>query len=237
MIAARVTAACALACAGTIASAAPQSVAPTPKALDTQSLEQSVLDPRQVWGLTYEEWSRFEALQAGPRGYWSPQLDPLTTLGVEADTDQERQRYAELQVKLEAKRAERELAYQQAYTAAWARLYPGLLPVQGMDTASANASAPVARESLFVEADCSPCATVAKRLQDQGITFDLYLVGSNGDDEQLRQWAKAAGILPAKVQARQITLNHDRGRWFSLGAHGALPARLQQVEGQWQRIE
>jgi hypothetical protein len=80
------------------------------------------------WGLTEQEWSRFERIQAGPRGFWSPNLDPLTALGIEAESDQARQRYAELQVTLEAKRAERELAYQNAYNAAWAKLFPDCCP-------------------------------------------------------------------------------------------------------------
>ena len=44
-------------------------------------------------------------------------------------------------------------------------------------------------------------------------------------------------IDPVKVQRQQITLNHDRGRWFSLGAPGPLPATFQQVNGQWQRLD
>lgn len=94
--------------------------APATVQTEQQSSEQAPLQQARsaaqakVWGLTDDEWAKFERLQRGPRQYWSPQLDPLTTLGVEADSDQERQRYAELQVRLEAKRAERELAYQKA---------------------------------------------------------------------------------------------------------------------------
>ena len=189
------------------------------------------------WGLTEQEWSRFEQIQTGPRGFWSPNLDPLTALGVEAETDQERQRYAELQVTLEAKRGERELAYQNAYTAAWAKLFPGLLPIQRMASPS-PASSPVApRPALFVEDQCQLCTAEAQRLQSSDTAFDIYLVGSQGKDERVRAWAKQAGIDPARVQRRQITLNHDRGQWFSLGAPGPLPATFQQVNGQWQRLD
>jgi integrating conjugative element protein (TIGR03759 family) len=52
----------------------------------------------------------------------------------------------------------------------------------------------------------------------------------------VRSWARQAGIEPARVQRRQITLNHDRGHWFSLGAPGPLPATFEQVNGQWQRL-
>ncbi|MCX2706993.1 MULTISPECIES: TIGR03759 family integrating conjugative element protein [unclassified Pseudomonas] len=215
-----------------------------PKLVDSapQLSEQTLLD-RQVsdvarakaWGLTDDEWAKFERLQAGPRHYWSPQLDPLTTLGVEADSDQERQRYAELQVRLEAKRAERELAYQKAYTAAWARLFPGMLPVQGM--ADDPAATPAGRFALFVEERCPPCVTNTQQWLRGGVHLDVYLIGSQGDDGRLRQWARDAGITPAQVSSGQVTLNHDRGRWFALGASRPLPARFQQVDGKWQRID
>ncbi|MNJ37280.1 hypothetical protein D3C77_320910 [compost metagenome] len=189
----------------------------------------------KAWGLTDDEWAKFERLQAGPRHYWSPRLDPLTTLGVEADSDQERQRYAEVQVRLEAKRAERELAYQKAYTAAWARLFPGMLSVQGM----ADDPAPTSnsRFALFVEERCPPCVTNTHQWLRGGARLDVYLVGSQGDDGRLRQWARGAGITPAQVSSGQVTLNHDRGRWFALGASRPLPARFQQVDGKWQRID
>ncbi|CAG8864407.1 MULTISPECIES: TIGR03759 family integrating conjugative element protein [Pseudomonas] len=189
------------------------------------------------WGLTEQEWSRFEHIQAGPRGFWSPNLDPLTALGIEAETDQARQHYAELQVTLEAKRAERELAYQNAYTAAWAKLFPGLLPIQGMASPSPTSSPVAPRPALFVEDQCPACTAEAQRLQSADLAFDLYLVGSQGEDEHVRTWARQAGIDPARVQRRQITLNHDRGHWFSLGAPGPLPVTFQQVNGQWQRFD
>lgn len=206
---------------------------------DTQSTPLGRSDSEQAanWGLTEQEWTRFEQIQAGPRGFWSPNLDPLTALGVEAQTDQERQRYAELQVALEAKRAERELAYQNAYTAAWAKLFPGLLPIQGMASPSPVSSSVVPRQSLFVEDHCPACNAEAQRLQNSDTAFDIYLVGSQGEDEHVRRWARQADIEPARVQRRQITLNHDRGRWFSLGAPGPLPATFQQVNGQWQRLD
>lgn len=112
-------------------------------------LERSHSEQAASWGLTEQEWTRFEQIQAGPRGFWSPNLDPLTALGVEAETDQDRQRYAELQVALEAKRTERELAYQNAYTAAWAKLFPGLLPIQGIASPSPASSSVVPRQACL----------------------------------------------------------------------------------------
>ena len=45
----------------------------------------------------------------------------------------------------------------------------------------------------------------------------------------------SAQIDPARVRAGSITLNHDGGRWLSLGLPGDLPAAVREVNGQWQR--
>jgi integrating conjugative element protein (TIGR03759 family) len=74
-----------------------------------------------------------------------------------------------------------------------------------------------------------------RQLQASGAAFDLYLVDSRNDDARIRRWAARAGIDPAKVRARTITLNHDAGRWLALGLPGELPAVARQVDGTWQR--
>jgi len=63
----------------------------------------AVLDERQArdWGLHPEEWARYRQLMQGPLGVYSPALDPLTALGIEARSEEERRRYAELQVRAE----------------------------------------------------------------------------------------------------------------------------------------
>lgn len=136
----------------------------------TNSLKQQYAEQAAQWSLTEQEWEKFEAIKKGPRGYWSPNLDPLTALGMEAETDEERQRYAETQVKMEVARVERELAYQRAYNAAFKRLYPNMLPVQGMGTTKPLMSTSTAtsnRLTVFVKQDCKPCEAKVKTLQKQ----------------------------------------------------------------------
>ncbi|MFJ5299210.1 TIGR03759 family integrating conjugative element protein [Pseudomonas sp. NPDC088368] len=190
------------------------------------------------WGLDRQEWQRYQALMKSPRGVYSPGLDPLTALGIEARSDEERRHYAELQVKAEAQRTAKELAYQQAYDEAWKRFYPNLLPIQS-STSVQKSTAPTARGSgrlaVFVKAECADCSLQIHRLQEQKQGFDIYMVGSQGDDARIRAWAVQAGVDPTSVQKRQITLNHDAGRWLSLGLGGELPAVVREVNGQWLR--
>ncbi len=184
------------------------------------------------WGLQPQEWARYREL--------TPNLDPLSALGIEARTDEERLRYAELQVQIEARRVEKLLAYQRAYDEAWQRLNPGMqrvnLPDDKSDTGtSANPLRGSGRTAVFIKDGCAACGQLVQRLQSSGTEFDLYMVGSRQDDTRIRDWAKRANVDPARVRSGGITLNHDGGRWLSLSLPGDLPAVVREVNGQWQR--
>lgn len=194
--------------------------------------EQSAKD----WGLNAKEWHRYNELMKGPLGIYSPNIDPLTALGIEAASEEEQRRYAELQVQAEAKRVEKLLAYQRAYDAAWKRLYPALQPVSLTDAATSPVTPDdSSRLAVFVKDNCMACTQRVKQLQTAGTVFDLYLVDSRNDNTLIRTWAKQTGIDPGKVRSREITLNHDAGQWLSLGIAGDLPAIVRKVNGQWQR--
>jgi integrating conjugative element protein (TIGR03759 family) len=190
------------------------------------------------WGLSAEEWARYRALMRGPLGIYSPNLDPLTALGIEARSDQERRIYAEQQVQAEAHRVEKLLAYQRAYDDAWQRLHADMPRVVLPDASPAfSPVAPAAngRIAVFVKDACPACDQSTLRLQAAGMEFDIYVVDSRADGAGIRAWAQRIGIDPAKVHSGQITLNHDSGRWLSLGLPGDLPAVVRQVGNQWQR--
>ena len=230
---------------------APQALAEAQPAQEAQSqqnnsaiqgLHQAISAEEQAreWGLTPQEFSRYQALMQGPRGVYSPGLDPLTTLGIEARSAEERRRYAELQVQAERQRVDKELAYQRAYDEANARMFPGEKVIQISSPSSGlNGSKPAlqgdGRLAIFVKDDCPPCIAKVQDLQVQRRAFDLYFIGSQGEDEHIRRWAILAGIEPSNVHSRQITLNHDQGRWMGLGLGGDLPAVVREVNGQWQR--
>lgn len=184
-----------------------------------------------VWGVTQEEWQRYLTLKQQARGVWSPGLDPLTTLDVEANTDHERQRFAELLVRQEYQRLEKELAFQRAYDAAWQRLYPGLTPLKTTSTSTA-------RVSLFFQEDCPLCDSLLRYpagAAAQQRPLDIWLVGSEGDDNRVRRWAMAHGIDAKLVSEHSITLNHDAGRWLLLG-QSKIPVALERKGEQWREV-
>lgn len=198
----------------------------------TQSTPQPLsTDPMaKRWGLSQQEWSHYLELKQSERGIWSPDLDPLTTLGVEATTDAERRKYADLLVEKEAQRVEKELAFQRAYDAAWKRRFPALMPVA--DNRQPSPLTSDSRLAVFVREACPPCDIRLKALLHTAHPLDIWLVGSDRDDTRLRRWALSQNIDIARVKNHQVTLNHDDGRWQQFG-QGQMPAVLEQQEGQW----
>ncbi|WP_446027542.1 TIGR03759 family integrating conjugative element protein [Lelliottia amnigena] len=188
----------------------------------------------QEWGLTVEDWVRYRQLMQGPLGTYSPHLDPLSALGIEARDNNERRRLAELQVKAEVQRTEKLLAYQRAYDEAWRHAYPHAMRVV-LPGAQSSAISGNGRLALFIKEDCPACDTRARALQTAGASFDVYMVGSRQEDVRIQQWAVRIGIAPAKVRSGTITLNHDAGRWQRLGVAGELPALVRETGSGWLR--
>lgn len=183
-------------------------------------IRDTLRDEAREWGLEAQEWERYEMLMQGAREIWSPNLDPLTVLGVEARTEEERRRYAELLVEVERQRVERELAFQRAYDEAWQRLYPNELPVDQFmmgdpDQESVGFSqepgSQAPRLSVHVAAqDCASCDAAIQELLDSGVAMDVFVIDSDGDDGVIRQWARERSIPASRVQTREITLNHGQ---------------------------
>lgn len=207
---------------------------------EQQSDKQKSLENRwSEWGLTEQDWTRYEELKNGPQGVWNPNLDPLTMLGIEARTESERIRYAELLARKEFERNEKILAFQLAYDQAFTRIYPNILPFR-VDENGQVSAAPTSNNRIiyFTRSDCEKCADDLKKLFTHAGNnpVDIYLVDSEQSDEKIRKWAMDNQIDVAKVRSRQITLNHDKGMWLK-NANGKIPVAFRIVGGtEWQRI-
>ncbi|WP_041982776.1 TIGR03759 family integrating conjugative element protein [Xenorhabdus koppenhoeferi] len=185
------------------------------------------------WGLSTDEYAHYQDLMKGQRGIQSPGLDPITTLGIEAKSDPERRRYAELWVKAEFVRTEKELVFQREVDEAWKRLYPEILPVN-LGNAASIAHDTQGRLALFVRIDdCVQCDARLASILTVKRSVDIYVVDSKGDDNRIRTWAKDKKIPIERVKTKEITLNHDEGRWIKYGEM-RMPVVLQQnSDGGW----
>ncbi|MFF0901173.1 TIGR03759 family integrating conjugative element protein [Proteus mirabilis] len=199
----------------------------------TQALQREA----QEWGLSAEEYARFEALMKGRRGVQSPGLDPLTTLGIEARSDEERRRLAEKWVQQEFARTEKELAFQREVDAAWKRLYGHVLPVSLGTAGGMVQGTAQRRQALFVKAEnCTACDARLATLLAGKQPFDIYVLGTKGDDNRLRDWARQKNIPAERVRKREITLNHDGGLSLQYGLTST-PVVMQQLpDGRWRPV-
>ncbi len=190
-----------------------------------QQINSQNTDPKEyeVWGLTRQDWTSYQSLMQGHRGILSPNLDPITALGVEANTQVERRRFAEIHVRFEKQRVEKELAFQRAVDQAWTRFYPKAQLIDMNKIEQAQYSMPGQKKveqlkgHLLFFTTVKPCSTCDNALPalleqvNKGRQLDIYIESAKSD-AQIRQWAKVHGIPPQQVHSRNITLNHDKGK-------------------------
>lgn len=172
------------------------------------------------WELTVEDWSRYQRLMDGPRGVWSPNLDPVTALGVHAESDAERRRYAEILVRIERERTMHELAFERIVQQVKRELYPNeplLDPTRLKDLIQARTREPPYRAGdrllLFVNLACHACDRLAEHLAGEvqslpGLQLDVFALG-RVREEDIQGWAQRLKLPEALVNQGRLTLNHD----------------------------
>lgn len=190
-----------------------------------------------LWNITLADWQRYKFLMKGPRGIWSPKLDPLTVLGIHASSEAERRRIALIQVKIEHKRLEKELAYDRTYYQVGREYFgKGML----IDFAKLQHRIDLARKTsiknqqqvnlqtgdrllLFVALkSCQPCNQASYYALDRvrgkkGIGVDIFFVGSGSNDKkQIQRWAKHIGISAMAIEQGNVSLNYDSGTFKQL---------------------
>jgi len=176
--------------------------------------------PYEAWELDEQEWSRYLELMRGPRGFWSPQLDPVSVLGVHAASDAERQVLAERFVLMQDRRVQGELAFQRTVNEVLERFY-GELPVVDTPPEKTAAPAPPVEASAAVDEELlllapvscrQECRELLRRAQSavrqQGRPLHIYLAEAV-DDDAIRHWALGMGVDRRAVFERRITLNHQ----------------------------
>ena len=186
------------------------------------------------WGITTDEYRRYQKALLGPRGRLSvANISPIEVLGIEATTTAERDRYAEIWVEMIRADTAKALAFTRAVQDAWERLHPdeplvdrriinlerakgdsrwGPIPLGDKDEASADDHL-----LLFTKTACDSCNVDVRHLVKQvegGVyaALDIYVLDiAEGDVEGVQDWAGRLAIPPHLVQDGTLTLNFDRG--------------------------
>lgn len=200
--------------------------------LEASQLTDSERAQSRQWQLNETEWQRYKTLMQGIRGKLSPDISPIEALGIHAQSEEERQRYAEMWAKALREDTERVLTFQHAYNDAWKRLY-GNEPLIDLSRLAPGRSAtllqPGDRILFFAASNCAACSPaletlLAKIQRTPRLGLDVYLVDSGNDDTKVRAWAKEHGVPPELVRSHTVTLNHDSGAIARLsGFTGTIP--------------
>ena len=205
----------------------------------------STSEQAQHWGLTLDEWQRYQTLMQGIRGSLSnDDISPLEVLGIHAENDAERRRYAERWAQLMFEDTARVLAFQREYHAAFKRLYPDVPAIdmnllRSGDSAAQNVPLTSGDRLLFFTAtSCTSCQAALQRLLERlreqtYIGLDIYVVDTQADstgDETVRAWAQEQAIPAEWVRDRRITLNHDNGLLARFNAKAEPPFVIHQSQ-------
>ena len=173
------------------------------------------------------------------RKYWSPNLDPLTMLGVTTDDPNERMRYARLLAQKEHDRVAKEFEFQRAYDKAFKELYPHeeMFDIQKIRHNNKKQKYSNVRLSYFTKVNCgSSCDEDFAKFKNYAGNrpIDIFFVGKLTDFD-IRQWATKQHIDINKVRQRKITLNYDKGNWLKQGAK-KIPVAYEVIGNKWNRV-
>lgn len=220
----------------------------------TAVIKNTVIGSAQDWGISETQWQTYERLMQGPAGKWYPQLSPLEVLGMYADNDEDKERFAQLSAKEEHEKIARELAFNNAFHNAMVKLYSNepvikdfdmsfFNPIKGKVPAMNNSTVSLTSgDHLVIFVDTTPgfdflaIPTLLSLINTHPeVYLDIYCVGTVSDAD-IQLWAKNNNISVDLVQKKIITLNHDNGKLKSIFGSGLLPQVVLVHQGQSQNV-
>ena len=181
------------------------------------------------WGIRETDWQRYQELMRGPAGLHYRHLSPAFVLGLHAETDADRDRWARIVWEEERRRLERLFDFNRAYNRI-ARAIRQADVFSFFDSQYLEQPAGFSplhfgtnRPLIFVADDCAECDKQVRELASRRKAFDIYYVGATSDQE-ISRWARRIALPAAEVVNKRITLNHDRGNLARAGyGSGNLP--------------
>jgi len=175
------------------------------------------------WMLKDSDWVKYKQIMAGPRGIWSPDIDPITALGVSETVESERRRYAEIWIRVERRRAELELAFEVERMKAGKRINGDEQIVKNKSWIAKwekDRKAYKQQIVLFADAKCTrdceeKVAQILASVGDRSRLDVFFRTGANV--EEIGEWATYMKIPPGVVKSKKITLNFDDGEFAKMG--------------------
>lgn len=144
-------------------------------------------------------------------------LDLIMVLGIEVRMVEECCCFVELFVQQDFKCVEVELVFQWEVDVVWKWFYFYILLIGvGMGSVLVQFWS-YGCLVLFVKVDCLFCDKMLMKLFVSQKLFDIYLVGSEGQDVKVCEWVSRWYIFVECVKMWVIMFNYDVGCWLKLG--------------------
>ncbi len=181
------------------------------------------------WRLTEKEYGRYRLLkETSPRGIWTPNIDPITLLGVESRTEQERLKYARLFNQIELARTKQDIAFGFAQNEDVKRLSPNsnafksyleqrderrvnYMNINKISQGSPDSNADYKSTSYLVYIDLlRDCEKDCARQINQVIKFDRvdFFFINAASDQAIIDFAKTHKLPSQKVKSGVFKLNY-----------------------------
>ena len=209
----------------------------------------------EAWGLSTQEALRYQKIMQGPLGKWNANIDPIMALGITAETDADRQHYAELYAMQEFRLTEMTQRFGRAYDKAFKRLFhdakvidSALLTNYYESQSQKNIFDRYTTETVlqagdrllyFSDVDCDECnnhvASLERIIREHAsrsisIGVDIYIVNTKKEDK-VRQWATKNHVNTDLVKSALVTLNIDNGLQQQLNSASQKQANLYLLRG------
>jgi integrating conjugative element protein (TIGR03759 family) len=169
------------------------------------------------WMLEESDWVKYKKIMSGPRGIWSPGLDPITALGVSETDARERARYARLWMEVESRRMGLELAFEVERQRAGQVMFAGQKVIDNTEWIREWNEAyneKTQNIAFFVNDDClDECESLFNEVNasvSRHSRLDVFF-SSGASAESIGEWASYMNISPDTVRSRKITLNFESG--------------------------
>ncbi len=216
------------------------------KEVSTKNTESTITQSEQKhlkWGISAAEYARYEELMKGIRGSISPDtISPIEVLGIHAQNEMERRKYARLWADMMEEDTQRVLAFQRAYDQAWRdKGDKPLIDISKLQTSSqidnnltTNISSGLAQRKMLIVTKIEGCELCEKKIQqlltsmlvDKTLHLDVYFSDSSDKENSvIRQWALTNRVDMELLKNRRLTLNHGQSlmKKYQLD-EGQLPA-------------
>lgn len=181
----------------------------------------------KLWNVTEKEWTKYESIMKKDGKYHWRDVDPIMILGMYAESESDKKRYAIRMAKKEHRLTDMFASFNRLYQKEFDILYGhekildlAFLKEQISENALKNnilsgnskqhkkTSSIGDKYILFISSDCQGCSDFYNRIVNEqaiGSSVDIYFIRNT--QQQIRQWAKLNDINPELVKSGNLTLN------------------------------